>query len=105
MEGINIPVNYVAIHIREYEDMKEDSFILIRLLPVLLDGIIVRDHYDPKATEPWIGYDDGGILDLLKAVCPDEYVNTVDEKINRWKAQKIKEAKEAAEAKGEEAEG
>lgn len=99
MKGINIPVNYVAIPVREYEDLKEDSFVLERLLPVLLDGIIVRDHYDPKETEPWIGYDDGGILDLLKAVCPDEYVNTVDEKINRWKAQK---AKEAAEAKGEE---
>lgn len=91
MEGINIPTNYVAIHIRDYEDMKEDSFILDRLLPVLLDGITVRDHYDPKETEPWIGFDDSGILNLLKAVCPDEYVNTVDEKINRWKAQKAKE--------------
>lgn len=97
MEGVNIPVNFVAIHIREYEDMKEDSFILGRLLPVLLDGITVRDHYDPKETEPWIAFDDSGILNLLKAVCPDEYVNTVDEKINRWKAQKAAEAKDAKE--------
>ena len=96
MEGINIPTNFVAIHIREYEDMKEDSFILGRLLPVLLDGIAVRDSYDPNETEPWVTYDDSGILNLLKAVCPDEYVNTVDEKINRWKAQKAKEAEAAA---------
>lgn len=90
MENISIPVGYIAIPVREYEDLKEDSFILGRLLPVLLDGITVRDHYDPKETEPWIAFDDSGILNLLKAVCPDEYVTTVDDKINRWKAQKAK---------------
>ena len=99
MENISIPVGYIAIPVREYEDLKEDSFILDRLLPVLLDGITVRDHWDSNETEPWIAFDDSGILNLLKAVCPDTYANTVDDKINRWKAQK---AKEAAEAKGEE---
>ena len=88
MENISIPVGYIAIPVREYEDLKEDSFVLERLLPVLLDGVRVRDHYDPKETEPWIAFDDSGILNLLKAVAPAEYGEELEAKISLWRNSK-----------------
>lgn len=88
MENISIPVGYIAIPVREYEDLKEDSFVLERLLPALLDRIFVRDHYDPEETEPWIAFDDSGILDLLKAVVPAEYGEELEAKITLWRNSK-----------------
>lgn len=85
MENISIPVGYIAIPVREYEYLKEDSFVLGLLLPALLDRIFVRDHYDPKETEPWIAFDDSGILDLLKAVVPAEYGEELEAKITLWR--------------------
>lgn len=84
MENISIPVGYIAIPVREYEDLKEDSVVLERLLPALLDGVRVRDSYDGK-DEPWITFDDSGILHLLKAVAPAEYGEELEAKITLWR--------------------
>ena len=95
MENINIPVGCVAIPLAKYDALKEDSLILNRLLPYLMDRITVRDDYLDH-TKPRVVFDEDGLLTILEVLCPDEYFNTVHDKIEAWKRAK------AAEAKGEE---
>ena len=89
MENISVPVNFVPVHMGDYSDLKEKSFVYERLVGALLEGIEVRDDFLDH-DKPRISFDDdkADVLSLLKALVPDQYDAFVEDRTIKWKLAK-----------------
>lgn len=89
MENMSLPINFVAVHMGDYTDLKERSFICDRLVSALLEGIEVRDDFLDH-DKPRVSFDEDevNVLALLKALVPDQYASFVEDRKIKWRLAK-----------------